>query len=147
MTDNYEIWKAEYSTKLESIIYSISQRLNPNTVGSINGDGEKQIRKLKEQAEVLKHKIDTGRFNIAVIGTEKTGKSTFVNAVINNDILPMDNKHYSNPPISIEYCAEGTSAEIEYVDKKRVFTGVELKSNELQDILYIDLNLKNNPLY
>lgn len=136
MIDNYEQEKAEYSKKLESIIYSISQRLNQHIVGSINDDEEQQLRKLKEQAEVLKHKIDTGRFEIAVIGTEKTGKSTFINAVIDNDILPMDNKHYSNPPISIEYCAEGASAEIEYDDKKRVFAEDELESNELKDILY-----------
>lgn len=67
MAENYNE-KAEYSKKLESQINAITQILNLNTAGLIDGEKEKKLRKLKEQAEVLKRKIDTGEFEIAVIG-------------------------------------------------------------------------------
>ena len=112
MAENYNE-KAEYSKKLESQINAITQILNLNTAGLIDGEKEKKLRKLKEQAEVLKRKIDTGEFEIAVIGLEKSGKSTFANALIQKEILPSDNKRCTYTASSIEYSREGASAVVE----------------------------------
>ncbi len=119
--------KVEYSQKLESQINAITQILNLNTAGLIDGEKEKKLRKLKEQAEVLKRKIDTGEFEIAVIGLEKSGKSTFANALIQKEILPSDNERCTYTASSIEYSSEGASAVVEVMTENEFYTGFNEK--------------------
>ena len=126
MAENYNE-KAEYSKKLESQINAITQILNLNTAGLIDGEKEKKLRKLKEQAEVLKRKIDTGEFEIAVIGLEKSGKSTFANALIQKEILPSDNERCTYTASSIEYSSEGASAVVEVMTENEFYTGFNEK--------------------
>lgn len=55
------------------------------------GVTEKQIQDLKdagESAEKLIRRLEKGEFRIAVVGMEKAGKSTFVNAWLGCDLLP-----------------------------------------------------------
>jgi GTPase SAR1 family protein len=46
------------------------------------------LQKLGEPAEKLMHRLQNGEFRIAVVGLEKAGKSTFVNAWLGSDLLP-----------------------------------------------------------
>ncbi len=46
------------------------------------------LHKAGEPAEKLMHRLQNGEFRIAVVGLEKAGKSTFVNAWLGSDLLP-----------------------------------------------------------
>ena len=46
------------------------------------------LQKAGEPAEKLMHRLQNGEFRIAVVGLEKAGKSTFVNAWLGSDLLP-----------------------------------------------------------
>ena len=46
------------------------------------------LQKAREPAEKLMHRLQNGEFRIAVVGLEKAGKSTFVNAWLGSDLLP-----------------------------------------------------------
>ena len=49
---------------------------------------KQRMEELRAGAEALLRKLETGEFEIAIVGLEKAGKSTFSNALIGNDILP-----------------------------------------------------------
>lgn len=119
--------KQRYSLRLQSQINAISEILSINTRGLIDSNREKELRKLKSQAEVLKRKIDTGEFEIAVIGLEKSGKSTFANAIMQNDILPSDNERCTYTSASIEYSSEGASAVVEIMTEDEFYEGFNEK--------------------
>lgn len=58
-----------------------------NQIGSFNQ--EKQVlRNIAAPTEKLMHRLQQGEFRIAVVGLEKAGKSTFVNAWLGSDLLP-----------------------------------------------------------
>ena len=92
MTDNYEHEKAEYIRRLTAQIETIDKILNTNTLDLINADREDKLRKLKTEAERYKQKLEKNEFEIAIVGLEKAGKSTFANAMMGYDILPSDEK-------------------------------------------------------
>ena len=46
------------------------------------------LQKAGEPAKKLMHRLQNGEFRIAVVGLEKAGKSTFVNAWLGSDLLP-----------------------------------------------------------
>lgn len=48
----------------------------------------KQLRIYQEKCEKLYNKLDKNEFEIAIVGLEKAGKSTFGNALMENRILP-----------------------------------------------------------
>lgn len=48
----------------------------------------KELRKYREKCEKLYRKLDKNEFEIAIVGLEKAGKSTFGNALMGNRILP-----------------------------------------------------------
>ena len=52
----------------------------------IDSVNHKESGKIKEEAEKIKKEI----FNLMIIGEAKSGKSTFINAFLGHDILPMD---------------------------------------------------------
>ncbi len=92
MTDNYEQEKAEYIRRLTAQIETIDKILNTNTLDLINADRQDKLRKLKTEAERYKQKLEKNEFEIAIVGLEKAGKSTFANAMMGNDILPSDER-------------------------------------------------------
>lgn len=48
----------------------------------------KQLREYQKKCEKLYTKLDKNEFEIAIVGLEKAGKSTFGNALMGNRILP-----------------------------------------------------------
>lgn len=88
MAENYEQEKAVYSAKLERQISTINRILNIESCGLIDMTVEENLQKIRKKAEFLKRKLDKNEFEIAIVGLEKAGKSTFANALMGNDILP-----------------------------------------------------------
>ena len=65
-------------------------------------EGDTSIIGLKAQAE----KIKEDRFCLVIAGEAKSGKSTFINAYLGTDILPMDVKQCTSAVVEIAYGAE-----------------------------------------
>ena len=86
MSENYEQEKAVYIRRLGGKI------LDTNTLDLIDASREDKLRKLKNEAERYKQKLEKNEFEIAIVGLEKAGKSTFANAMMGYDILPSDEK-------------------------------------------------------
>lgn len=51
-------------------------------------DMERRLKERQEECERLYRKLDKNEFEIAIVGLEKAGKSTFANALIGHRILP-----------------------------------------------------------
>lgn len=92
MTETYEIEKVEYIKKLGMQIETIDNILNANTLDLITEPMKQKLRALKQAAGRYKQKLEKNEFEIAIVGLEKAGKSTFANAMMGNDILPSDEK-------------------------------------------------------
>ena len=91
-TQNYAITSEaqEYINKLKKQINTITQIENVGYGDLISDDISKQLQKIKNDAIRYKRKLEKGEFEIAIVGLEKAGKSTFANAIIDNEILPRD---------------------------------------------------------
>ena len=102
MTTINETERLEYSKKLESQIKGIDELIAlPSNV--ITPEIVKNLEKIKDNAVKCKRKIDTGEFEIAIIGLEKSGKSTFANAIIENNPLPVADERCTYTSSSISY--------------------------------------------
>lgn len=54
----------------------------------ITSSQTQDIAKISDSNKKLLHKLETREFEIAIVGLEKAGKSTFANALIENNVLP-----------------------------------------------------------
>lgn len=54
----------------------------------ISSEQKAKLKQAGENAEKQMHRLKKGEFRIAVVGLEKAGKSTFVNAWLGSDLLP-----------------------------------------------------------
>lgn len=89
------VWESEklvYIKKLERIINGVSKilGLKGNTV--ITPEMTKELMEYREQAQSLLPKLKKDEFEIAVVGLEKAGKSSFSNAFIGLTALPTDDQ-------------------------------------------------------
>ena len=63
---------------------------------------DSELKTLAEQAEVIKQ----DKFKLMIAGEAKSGKSTFINAYLGTDILPMDVKQCTSAIVEIRYGAK-----------------------------------------
>lgn len=95
---------------------------------------------IRDKAE----KVRADRFNIMVAGEAKSGKSTFINAYLGIELLPMDVKQCTSAIVEIKYGKE-FSVQATYADgRKEKITGNEaamefLKKNAALDDEYRDI--------
>lgn len=61
------------------------------------------IRQLRTKADKLCQKLESKEFEVAIVGLEKAGKSTFANAMMGNDILPSKPARCTYTVTSIRY--------------------------------------------
>ena len=89
-------------------------------------------------------RVKTDRFNIIIAGESKSGKSTFINAYLGVELLPMDVKQCTSAIVEIKYgesfsvratYADGRTQEITGDDEARAF----LKKNAALDDDYRDI--------
>lgn len=68
---------------------TIERLINENArVGLLNSEQRNKLSDIQAKNEKFKHKLKSNEFEIAIVGLEKAGKSTFANALIKNNILP-----------------------------------------------------------
>lgn len=89
-------------------------------------------------------KVKEDRFNIIIAGESKSGKSTFINAYLGVELLPMDVKQCTSSIVEIKY-GEAFSVRATYADGRQItITGDEeardfLKKNAALDDDYRDI--------
>ena len=113
-------------------------------VMEIKGDKETTfdttLKKLQSDAENVKNDI----FRLMIVGEAKSGKSTFINAYLGKEILPMDVRECTSAIIEIRY-GEKYTLKATYADNKtKVFDKEEaiekfLKENAALDDKYRDI--------
>jgi len=76
------------------------------------------------EARRARRLLGEGRFNVAVLGQFKRGKSTLINALLGRSLLPTDVAPLTSTITIVEHGKEET-ARVLYADGRREFVGVE----------------------
>lgn len=104
---------------------------------SIKRNYEQDIERLKERLEFAKEKS----YRMGVIGVTSSGKSTLLNALLGESLLPMDTCPTSSQLVSCGYSAKREAVVYFSDDKSKTLTGRELTIDAIS--LYADE--KKNP--
>ena len=104
--------REKYIQKLDLQIGGMNQLLSDKYMEVITPAKHDEISRLRRKAEVIRRKLASNEFEIAIIGLEKAGKSTFANALMGIDILPSMDARCTYTSTSIRY---GDSDEAEVV--------------------------------
>ena len=92
-----------FAEKLQRQREGIDKILNMNSYGLITEETSGKLREARERAQHLENKLRTGEFEVAIIGEEKAGKSSFVNAIMGGDILPTKEERCTYTSTSVRY--------------------------------------------
>jgi len=90
---DYKTASAFYAQRLKSALdvqrhaYALVQ-LQQTAQAGVTDEHKDKLKKAAIPAQTLMHRLELGEFRIAVVGLEKAGKSTFVNAWLGCDLLP-----------------------------------------------------------
>ncbi len=85
---SFDIEREIYIKKLKNIVSGIEKINNIENSRIISNETRVELNNNKDKASKLLQKLEKGEFEIAVIGLEKAGKSSFSNAIMDNDVLP-----------------------------------------------------------
>lgn len=103
MAENILTEREQYIDKLREQIGAIEKILNMDSGSVLSLDLKKQLKNLKKKAETVLHKLETNEYEIAVVGLEKAGKSTFANAFMENPLLPTKDERCTFTSTQIKY--------------------------------------------
>ncbi len=81
---NWENEREQYIEMLEKV----SKTMGELSLSKLSLEKQTTFQQLILQATILKEKLSSGEFEIAIVGLEKAGKSTLANALIESDIFP-----------------------------------------------------------
>lgn len=98
--------REQYIEKLGNQIQTIDSILKMNSGTVVNSDVRKQLKNLKSEAETVLRKLRNNEFEIAIVGMEKAGKSTFANALMENNLLPTKDLRCTFTSTQIEYSGD-----------------------------------------
>ncbi len=114
---SWEIEKLKYIRILEVIINGISNILSMDSYSIMADTLREKLVEWKTDSEKLFHKLKNNEFEIAIVGLEKAGKSSFSNAFIENSLLPTDQGRCTYTSTCIAY-NEADIAEISFYTKE-----------------------------
>lgn len=81
--------KTQLITKIQQRNALIDELITHNyKVGLLNSEQLTDLEGIKVKNQKYQHKLTSNEFEIAIVGLEKAGKSTFANALIKNNVLP-----------------------------------------------------------
>ena len=126
------IEKNSYSDKKKKVLElnkKFQEIIEKNNIKEKVKQIQKPVNELNNQIENIKK----DKFVLVITGEAKSGKSTFVNAYLGEDILPMDVKQYTSSIIEIKY-GEEFSLRAEYAGgRKEQIKGKENIAKFLKD--------------
>ena len=98
--------REEYIEKLGKQIDAINDILKMDSGTVVSAELKKQLKSLKCEAETVLRKLKNNEFEIAIVGLEKAGKSTFANALMENNLLPTKDLRCTFTSTRIEYSGD-----------------------------------------
>lgn len=109
--------KVMYIEKLKAQQLGINKILKlKNKSNLINKSIEEKLKESLSKIEILRDKLENNTYEIAIVGLEKAGKSSFANALIESDILPAKDDRCTYTSTSIMYGHE-EKAEVSFFSK------------------------------
>jgi GTPase SAR1 family protein len=114
---------------LEQIENANSQIPNINLIGEEN---KEEFEKIKEKLENYIWKIENNILEVAFVGLEKAGKSTFANAFIGRELLPSKRERATYIPTEVRYSEEG-KVEVYFYSKEEF---LKVFRSMLKDVAY-----------
>ncbi|OYQ87262.1 hypothetical protein B9T21_06915 [Wohlfahrtiimonas chitiniclastica] len=85
---NYDEQKKLLIKEIERLDAIILNLIQHKDLELLNAQNSTKLKEYYENNKILKHKLESNEFEIAIVGLEKAGKSTFANALIDNYVLP-----------------------------------------------------------
>lgn len=95
--------KTQYISKLENQVQIIDNILALGSGSVIDLNTENKLDKLKKDAKLMAKKLKNDEYEVAIVGLEKAGKSTFANALMENNFLPTKDARCTFTSTRIEY--------------------------------------------
>lgn len=95
-----------YIDKLDRQIHEIENILKMDSGTVINAEFKKKIKSLKRESEIVLKKLKNNQYEVAIVGLEKAGKSTFANALMENNLLPTKDLRCTFTSTQIEYSGD-----------------------------------------
>lgn len=130
-----------YINKLENQIQAIDKILKMQESIIVSSDVKNRLRVIQEEAAIVLKKLKNDEFEIAIVGMEKAGKSTFANALMENNFLPTDDERCTFTATQIEYSGD------EQKDSALIsFYSVEIFNRDFRDKLH-QLGVSNYEQY
>jgi len=124
--------KRNLETSKDELVYLLNKGVN--LVSGLDPDFEYETKKLS----VLKDRLMDERFHLAVLGQFKRGKSTLLNALISEPILPVSVIPLTAVPTFIHFGTVPT-IRVKYNEKQRVeeFTGASTSDRTAFLVKYV----------
>ena len=113
--ENMTTEKQAYIKKLGQQMTAMGRILGMDSGSVLSGEAKARLQNLKKEAERLKRKLENNEFEIAIVGLEKAGKSTFANALMQkSNLLPTDDQRCTFTSTLITYDGGGESASVSF---------------------------------
>jgi GTPase SAR1 family protein len=159
---SYEMEKTSLINEIEHTSVLIDKLIDNLDLELVNSQQLDKIKIYNEKNKKLKHKLESNEFEIAIVGLEKAGKSTFANALIDNYVLPSAPERCTftttrlvsgSDKATVEFYTEiefnkifqEMLAELEYPAAESI-SFKDLDINEFESY-FLNLEEKNNQLY
>ena len=110
--------KELYIGKLVKLISAISSIQAKDNSEIITYDVSESLSKYLKEANVIRRKIAKNEFEIAIVGLEKAGKSSFCNALIEINILPTKDERCTYTATRIEYSDSDAAVVVFYKEEE-----------------------------
>lgn len=110
--------RLEYAQKAGKISEKITQILKMESGDIITAHMQSQLEKYKKEADSLQRKLQNDEFEIAIVGLEKAGKSSFSNALIEKAMLPTDDERCTYTATCIRY-ADQDMATVRFYEQNK----------------------------
>ena len=121
--------REQYISKLENATDVIDSILSLEGKDSIIGkENQNKIRDYYEKNKIYIDKLKNEKFELAIVGLEKAGKSTFANALISNNVLPTASTRCTYTQTQLQY-GDKDEATVEFYTKE------EFNNNIFREIL------------
>lgn len=143
---NWEEDKKNYLKILEKANKTIDGIFEIDSSKKIIGGYYEKVLELKEKNEKYYDKLSKDLFEVAIIGLEKAGKSTFVNALINNELMPEGEARCTYTSTQLEYGNDEAIIEfftIEEFNKKFRMMLKEVNYSNFENISFDTVSLGN----
>lgn len=120
--------KRDYTEKAGRISEGIASILKMESGDIITQDMRLQLQKIQKEAKRVYQKLKSNEFEIAIVGLEKAGKSSFSNAIIEKNLLPTANERCTYTATCIKYAEldnavirfyKSSEFEQDFIDKLR----------------------------